>query len=195
MSELKHCINQLKQECNVLVFKDTSDYAVLPTPSGVVEAEIFLKPATWQTGVKLNFIISGGTVIASTKTDQNDNITNILSQINDLAFPFTNLRLSSALLYNQPEFNDERYDVEYTVKLNGVNYKSTSINVTLCGLIKCFNDAANKVGKKQINESDWLTIASKFYALTSAIYTADINSIDKNLKSLKESCGRCGCGC
>jgi len=65
----------------------------------------------------------------------------------------------------------------------------------LCEVIKCYNDASSKYTQKKIQKDRYVDLAAKFYALTSSIYTGDINNIDTNLESIKKACNNCGCGC
>jgi hypothetical protein len=214
MIVIDFCINQLKNPCNKLLFNDKSDFVSniivgdfdendfdnddFLTSSylqGQIEITLSFLPNGYTNPVVLEFVAIDGIVTQATRTDQNGNVSNILGELTTVNFPFVNLELSSLLLYGSQSFEDVRNSIEYLYVYNGNTYKKTSTLVTLCGVIQCYNDASSKYTQKKIQKDRYVDLAAKFYALTSSIYTGDINNIDTNLESIKKACNNCGCGC
>jgi hypothetical protein len=195
--ELKPCITQKKNPCNELLLIDKTDYAGNSIdPNDVVLVELFIKPSNYTTPVKFEFTVLSGTVTDAERTDQNGNVSNVLADVNDVNFPFTDLNLPSLLVFGSQNYVDIRMEITYKVTLSDTTvYQEVVTLVTLCEVIKCFNDAMSKYTKKKLLSSSAIQVAAKFYALTSAIYTGNINDIDTNLESIKKACNNCGCGC
>jgi hypothetical protein len=195
--ELKPCITQKKNPCNELLLIDKTDYAGNSIdPNDVVLVELFVKPSNYTTPVKFEFTVLSGTVTDAERTDQNGNVSNVLADVNDVNFPFTDLNLPSLLVFGSQNYVDIRMEITYRVTLADTTvYQEVVTLVTLCEVIKCFNGAMSKYTKKKLLSSSAIQIIAKFYALTSAIYTGNINDIDTNLESIKKACNNCGCGC
>lgn len=195
--ELKACITQKKNPCNVLTFKDLTDYAGNSIdPNDVVLVELSIKPSNYDNPVKFEFTVLSGTVTAATRIDQNGNTSDVLSELNDVNFPFTGLEFPSSLVFGSQNYEDIRMEVVYRIELNDSSvYQDIAILVTLCDITSCYIDASSKYTKKKITKERYSEIVAKFYALTAAIYTGDINNIDTNIESIKKACVNCGCGC
>jgi hypothetical protein len=158
--------------------------------------ELFIKPSNYTTPVKFEFTVLSGTVTDAERTDQNGNVSNVLADVNDVNFPFTDLDLPSLLVFGSQNYTDIRMEITYKITLNDASvYLEIVTLVTLCEVIKCYNDASSKYTQKKIQKDRYVDLAAKFYALTSSIYTGDINNIDTNLESIKKACNNCGCGC
>lgn len=208
------CINQSKTNCNTLLYNDNSDFGnnIIDGDfdgndfdnedfltggylQGQIDITLSFLPNGYTNPVVLAFVAIDGIITQATRTDQNGNVTNILSELTSVNFPFVNFELSSLLLFGSQSFQDIRNSIEYQYVYNGQTYKKTTTLVTLCGVIKCFNDASSKYSNKKMTYEKYVQIAAKFYALQSAIYANDFNNIDTNLESIKKACDQCGCGC
>jgi hypothetical protein len=195
--ELKPCITQKKNPCNELSLIDKTDYAGNSIdPNDVVLVELFIKPSNYTTPVKFEFTVLSGTVTDAERTDQNGNVSNVLADVNDVNFPFTDLDLPSLLVFGSQNYTDIRMEITYKITLNDASvYLEIVTLVTLCEVIKCYNDASSKHSHKKMQRSVYLDLVARVFGLASSIRTGDINNIDTNLESIKKACNNCGCGC